>query len=106
MFKTAYCCPTAVYCLIVSPRAEPNSKQRDTGQMNYGGGKSASQIQQEIDQVQRSIDRQRQALFVAVAICFFFSALGHLLIVYIKPLKASANHLLQHFLPKIVHQEL
>jgi hypothetical protein len=73
---------------------------------NFGGTKSAAQVQQEIDLIQRGINRQRQALYVAVAICFLCSALGHLLIVYIQPLKASVNHLLQHLLPKIVHQEL
>jgi len=68
--------------------------------------KTAAQLRQEIDLVQQSIKRQKQALYATVVIFFICIALGHLLIVYISPLKASAKHLVKHFLPKIVHQEL
>ena len=68
--------------------------------------KTTSQIQQEIDLVQKTIKRQQQALYATVVIFFICIALVHLLIVYIDQLKASAKHLVQHFLPKIVHQEL
>jgi len=74
--------------------------------MNHSVEKSETQIRHEIDLVQRGINRQQQALYATVAIFALCIALGHLLIVYIHPLKASAKHLLEHFLPKIVHQEL
>ena len=65
--------------------------------------KTTLQLQQEIEKL---IKRQQQALYATVAIFFICIALVHLLIVYIDPLKTSAKHLVQHFLPKIVHQEL
>jgi len=71
-----------------------------------GEKKNVTQLQHEIDLVQKSINRQQQALYTTVGLFFLCIALVHLLIVYIHPLKASSKHLLQHFLPKIVHQEL
>ena len=68
--------------------------------------KTTTQLRQEIELFQKSIKRQQQALYATVALFFLCIALVHLLIVYIDQLKASAKHLVQHFLPKIVHQEL
>ena len=73
---------------------------------NDGEKKSITQLQRDIDLLQKNIKRQQQALYATVGILFICMALVHLLIVYIDPLKASAKHLVQHFLPKIVHQEL